>query len=34
MNRLQSISYAIQDFIEQGGPVLWVIFAALPSPWK
>ena len=33
MNRLLSISYAIQDFIEQGGPVLWVIFAACLLLW-
>jgi biopolymer transport protein ExbB len=33
MNFLLSISHGIQDFIEQGGPVLWVIFAACLLLW-
>jgi biopolymer transport protein ExbB len=33
MELLQAISYSIQDFIEQGGPVLWVIFAACLLLW-
>jgi biopolymer transport protein ExbB len=33
VNFLLSINYGIQDFIEQGGPVLWVIFAACLLLW-
>jgi biopolymer transport protein ExbB len=33
MNFILSVSYAVQDFIEQGGPVLWVIFAACLLLW-
>ncbi len=30
---LFSVYHAIQDFIDQGGPVLWVIFAACTLLW-
>ena len=33
MNLLLAPLYAIQDFVEQGGPVLWVIFAACLLLW-
>ena len=33
MSGLLAISYAVQDFIDQGGPVLWVIFAACLMLW-
>ena len=33
MNFILSINYAIQDFIDQGGPVLWVIFGACLLLW-
>lgn len=33
MSWLLSVSYGIQDFIELGGPVLWVIFAACLMLW-
>ena len=33
MNTVLSLSYGIQDFIDQGGPVLWVIFAACLLLW-
>ena len=33
MNFLLTASYSVQDFIEQGGPVLWVIFAACLMLW-
>ena len=33
MNLLLEPLYAIQDFVEQGGPVLWVIFVACLLLW-
>ena len=33
MNLLLAALYAIQDFVEQGGPVLWVIFVACLLLW-
>ena len=33
MSTLLGISYAVQDFIELGGPVLWLIFAACLLLW-
>ena len=33
MNDLLAVTYAVQDFIEQGGPVLWWIFAACLLLW-
>ena len=33
MSSLLGISYAVQDFIDQGGPVLWWIFAACLLLW-
>lgn len=33
MTFILSISHAIQDFIDQGGPVLWVIFAVSLLLW-
>jgi biopolymer transport protein ExbB len=33
MSGLLGVSYAVQDFIEQGGPVLWYIFAACLLLW-
>ena len=33
MNFVVAISHGIQDFIDQGGPVLWVIFAACLLLW-
>ena len=33
MNFILEISSSIQDFIDQGGPVLWVIFAACLLLW-
>lgn len=33
MNFLLSASYAVQDFVEQGGPILWVIFATCLLLW-
>jgi biopolymer transport protein ExbB len=33
MNFALSVSRSIQDFIDQGGPVLWVIFAACLLLW-
>ena len=33
MSFFLAISYSVQDFIDQGGPVLWVIFAACLLLW-
>lgn len=33
MDLLVSISHSIQDFVDQGGPILWVIFAACVLLW-
>ena len=33
MDFLLSLSHGIQDFVDQGGPVLWVIFAACLLLW-
>jgi biopolymer transport protein ExbB len=33
VSALLAVSYAVQDFIGQGGPVLWVIFAACLLLW-
>ena len=33
MTSLLALSHAIQDFVDQGGPVLWVIFATCLLLW-
>ena len=33
MDSLLQVNYAVQDFIELGGPVLWLIFAACLLLW-
>ena len=33
MEYMITLSYSIQDFVDQGGPVLWVIFAACLLMW-
>lgn len=33
MTGVLTVTYAVQDFIEQGGPVLWLIFAACLLLW-
>lgn len=33
MEYMITLSYLIQDFVDQGGPVLWVIFAACLLMW-
>lgn len=33
MDQLLSLFHPIQDFVEQGGPVLWVIFGACSLMW-
>lgn len=33
MPQLLSVYHAIQDFVDQGGPVLWVLFATCLLLW-